>query len=123
MAKILMIEDQRFISQIFGIVLKSAGHVVAAATDGARGLAICNAEHPDLVITDINLPDISGFEVLQTLQQAPRKVPVIVLTGGSANDDGDYLELALKYGAAAAFRKPVTGDQLLIAVEAALRKD
>jgi DNA-binding response OmpR family regulator len=116
-----MIEDQRFISQIFCIVLKSAGHDVSTATDGRSGLAAFTAESPDLVITDINLPDISGFEVMQVIQQQA-KVPVIVLTGGSANDAGDYLELALKYGAAAAFRKPVSADQMLAAVEKALGK-
>jgi len=120
LAKILIIEDQRFISQIYGIVLKGAGHEVVTAADGATGLSLFSSETPDVVLTDIKLPDMCGLKVMQNIQ-GQRKVPVIVLTAGGSNEGGDYLVQARDLGAFEAFHKPVSSDQLIAAVDRALK--
>jgi len=115
LARILIIEDRKLITQVYSIVLRGPGHTVVPAVTGAEGLALFRAQTPDLVIMDVKLPDMNGLDLMRTLR-AERAVPVIVLTGG------DYIQTALREGATGAFTKPITADQLLAAVDSALAK-
>jgi DNA-binding response OmpR family regulator len=120
MARILVIEDQKFITKILEIVVKRDGHTIVAAQTGAMGLQLLKQEKPDIVITDIGLPDMSGFDVIRAIQ-ADYTVPVIVLTSGASLPTvtlapEDYLKTALSLGAVAAFLKPVSGDDLMDAI-------
>jgi len=119
MAKILCIEDQQFISRLFSIVLKAAGHDVHSAGDGAAGLQLFRSDPPDLVIMDVKLPDANGLDLMRTMR-TENPVPFIVLTNGGTAAEGDYIALALQYGAAAAFLKPFVREDLLAAVQQAL---
>lgn len=121
MAKILLIEDQRFISQIFTIVLKGAGHTVVLADSAAAGAALFRAEAPEVVMTDVVLPDGCGLALMRTIR-ATHPVPFIVLTAGGANAEGEYLDQARRDGAVAALKKPVASDALLAAVNQALKR-
>jgi DNA-binding response OmpR family regulator len=125
MARILLIEDRTFITKILEIVVKRDGHTIIAASTGGMGLQLLKQESPDLVITDIGLPDMSGFDVIRAIK-AETTVPVIVLTSGTTFTTEtrlpatlapeDYLKTALSLGAAAAFLKPVSSDDLMNAI-------
>ena len=101
MAKILLIEDQRFISQIFTIVLKSAGHVVIPASTAAAGASLFQSEQPDVVLTDVALPDGCGLALMRKIRET-HTVPFVVFTAGGSNADGDYLAQAREGGGAGA---------------------
>ena len=119
MAKILVIEDDLTILDLVRVHLASAGHEVVTAEDAALGLRAVIGETPDLIILDIFVPYLDGFELLETLRTDPatRPIPVIVLTGRS---DGETYARARKLGAADFFTKPVERDRLIKSIETLL---
>jgi two-component system response regulator ResD len=119
MAKILVVEDQKFIAQIYEIFLKANNHTVVVATTGAEGMKAFLEQQPDLVITDVVLPDMCGLNVLKFIK-FESKVPVIVLTAGGRNEYGDFLEQAVSSGADYAILKPIKPDEVLKVIDAAL---
>ncbi len=113
MTKVLLIEDQAFTAALLETVLRNAGFKVALAKDGEKGLAAFNADRPDIVITDIELPKVDGLEVIRTIQRLEPGFPIIALTGGGQSGMYSYLDQARELGALEAFRKPVSAEQLL----------
>jgi DNA-binding response OmpR family regulator len=120
LARILIIEDRKLITDVYAVVLKGAGHTVIPATSGGEGLALFRKDPPDVVMVDVNLPDGCGLALMRVMQ-TERDTPIIVLTGGGKNADGDYIDTALRQGAAAAYLKPIPADVLRAAVENALK--
>ena len=116
MAKILLIEDQTFSATIMEKVLARGGHIVNVAKDGESGLVAFDADKPDILITDIILPNMDGLAVIREIQNRSPGFPVIALTGGGAAGMYNYLDEARDLGAVEVFRKPVTAEQLLDAI-------
>ena len=87
--KILVIEDDPEERLILSRELKKAGYIVYEAPTGEEGLKIFKEDKPDLVILDVVLPGIDGWEVLRRIKKGPisRKVPVMMLTGKSQDQD------------------------------------
>lgn len=71
MAKILLVEDDTNLREIFDMRLKAEGYLTVAASDGEEGLVVAMKEKPDLIIADVMMPKLSGFEMLETLFAAP----------------------------------------------------
>lgn len=94
-------------------VLRNAGFSVTVARDGEMGLAAFEADRPNIVITDIELPKVDGLEVIRSIQAREPGFPIIALTGGSQTGMYSYLDQARELGALEAFRKPVSAEQLL----------
>ncbi|HEY6241304.1 MAG TPA: response regulator [Burkholderiales bacterium] len=119
MAKIVIIEDDLTFLDLLRVHLASAGHEVQTAEDAALGLRAIIADRPDIVLLDISVPYLTGFEMLKALHSDPatRKIPVIVLTGHS--DDETYAK-AKKLGAADFLTKPIQRDRLINAIDAQL---
>jgi DNA-binding response OmpR family regulator len=116
--KILIIEDEEGIVHLLNLYLKDAGYNVVVARDGADGLALHAREHPDLVILDIMLPAIDGFEVCRRMR-AWSKTPILMLTArGSEDDRINGLEL----GADDYLVKPFSPRELVSRVRAILRR-
>jgi CheY-like chemotaxis protein len=111
MAKILVIDDYPELREPLAEVLMDAGHDVITASDGSIGLALYAVYHPALVITDLELPGLSGLAVVERLSQEPG-LKIIVISGSSL----DNLERALQLGAAVTLPKPFHRTQLLAAV-------
>jgi diguanylate cyclase (GGDEF)-like protein/PAS domain S-box-containing protein len=86
--RILLIEDDQEFARIVCEMLERQNHTVATATTGKLGLESAHTEEPDLVLLDIKLPDMAGFDVCKTLKKHPelRYVPVVLLTGMSSPD-------------------------------------
>ena len=98
MKKILFIEDEAALQEAFGEVLKQAGYEVIMALDGEIGLRLAKSEKPDLILLDLVLPKLHGFEVLKRLkkEKETEDIPVIVLTNLEKVED---VETAIELGA------------------------
>jgi DNA-binding response OmpR family regulator len=89
--KILLIEDDIFLSSIYGKKFESEGFEMLIALDGEKGLKLALSKKPDLILLDLLLPGIDGFEVLRTLQKnkETQRIPVILLTNLNQKEDID----------------------------------
>ncbi|MEO0206620.1 MAG: response regulator [candidate division WOR-3 bacterium] len=110
--KILVIDDEIDILDFVERVLKDAGYSVSKAKDAKQGLAILQSERIDLVLLDIMLPEVDGWQIMQILKsdEKLRKIPVAMLT---ARVDAFDKIIGLKEGAVDYICKPFTADQLL----------
>jgi DNA-binding response OmpR family regulator len=116
--KILIIEDEEGIVHLINLYLKDAGYLVVVAKDGADGLALHARESPDLVILDIMLPAIDGFEVCRRIR-AWSQTPILMLT--ARGDDDDRIT-GLELGADDYLVKPFNPRELVSRVRAILRR-
>lgn len=96
--KILLIEDEAALQKTFGDVLGQEGYNIVGAMDGETGLNMAKTEKPDLILLDLVLPKMHGFEVLKHLKEdeETKDIPIIVLTNLEAMGD---VERALELGA------------------------
>ncbi len=117
-AKILVVDDEPHLLKLVRSNLEAAHYKVITAMEGATALAMLEKEGADLVILDIMMPGMDGFEVLQKIREFS-VVPVILLT---AKDQDVDVVRGLKLGADDYIRKPFTVHELLARVEAVLRR-
>lgn len=116
--KILVIEDEEGIVHLLNLYLRDAGYTVVVARDGADGLAMHSREQPDLVILDIMLPSLDGFEVCRRMR-AWSKTPIMMLT--ARGDEDDRIQ-GLELGADDYLVKPFSPRELVSRVRAILRR-
>lgn len=88
MAKILLVEDDQSLREIYGIRLTAEGYEIVPAGDGEQALALAVKERPDLIISDVMMPKISGFDMLDILRSTPetKDIKVIMMTALSSED-------------------------------------
>lgn len=98
MKKIIFIEDEPALQHALTVVLNDAGYQVVSALDGEIGLGLIKKEKPDLVLLDLILPKMDGFQVLEMIRKDPEtaKLPVIILSNLEENSD---INRALELGA------------------------
>jgi DNA-binding response OmpR family regulator len=118
-ARILVVEDDSSILLGLRMALQTEGYEVGTAEDGERGLELARAEHWDLVILDIMLPKLNGFEFLGTLRAERIAMPVLVLSARTGEVDK---VMGLDLGAVDYMTKPFSLPELLARVRAALRR-
>lgn len=121
MRRILLVEDNRFLRKAAEATLRRHGFDVLTAQDGEEALRLARAEAPDLVLLDMIMPKLQGFEVLRMLKQDPatRPIPVIVLSNLGQESD---VKQALEAGAVAYLIKAsLTLEELVKRVEEALK--
>ncbi len=114
--KILVIEDDLVSQRILAVRLEINGYVVITADDGEEGLKKAREENPDLLILDLMLPKMNGYEVCRMLKfdDDYKKIPIIIL---SSLDQQDEREKAIKSGADAYFIKPFDLELLLVKIK------
>lgn len=117
--RILLIEDDREIATTLRSVLESAGHTVTHAPNGREGQRVIQDWQPDLVITDMMMPQLGGFPVLEFLRTLPNPPRVIMIT---ANEGGRHKAYAEMLGVDDYLRKPFAMDVMLEAVDRSLAK-
>ena len=91
MKKILFIEDEPTLQKTFGDIIREKGYKMVSALDGETGLKLVEIENPDLILLDVILPKMHGFEVLEKLKKNPKtkEIPVIILTNLERTEDVD----------------------------------
>ncbi|MEZ5933535.1 MAG: response regulator [Alphaproteobacteria bacterium] len=117
MAKIIVIEDEEELRQLIVEELEDAGHQTLEAGDGLAGLRAIIEESPDVIISDIGMPRMNGFELKQKLQALPKHSPIPFLFL-SALAFQQAVEKGLNIGADHYLTKPVDFDELLNRVKA-----
>jgi two-component system OmpR family response regulator len=118
-ATLVVVEDDDSIRELLGAGLRFARYDVHTAADGATALQVITDRQPDLVVLDVNLPDVDGFEVCRRLRAAGDDVPVIFLT---ARRDTDDLREGFAGGGDDYLTKPFSLDELTFRIEAVLRR-
>jgi DNA-binding NtrC family response regulator len=107
MASVLLIDDDAEVRTSVQRVLEAAGHTVRAVADGSYGIHSFRQRRPDLVITDIIMPDKEGIATIRELQKIDSSIPIIAISGGGPlQSQLDYLKLARQFGAVATLWKP-----------------
>jgi CheY-like chemotaxis protein len=122
MAKILIADDDQQVRVMLKMTLERAGYDVVEAEDGNEAVAKFKAEKPDLVVTDIVMPEKEGIETIMELRALDPAVQIIAISGGGRINPEDYLAWAQKFGVEETFTKPVDRALLLEAVEGLLSR-
>ena len=119
MTKILLVEDNEMNRDMLSRRLQKQGYEVVLAVDGDEGLAKAQSENPALILMDMSLPGLDGWEATRRLKAAPdtRKIPIIALTAHAMTDDRDK---ALAAGCDDFDTKPVELPRLLSKMQALL---
>ena len=114
--KVLVVDDEVHILHVVSLKLRNAGYAVITAQDGQEALEIAQMELPDLIITDFQMPHLSGLELCQRLKQHPatKEIPAIMLTArGFALDDSAIASTGIKR----CLHKPFSPRQVLLEAE------
>lgn len=114
--KILIVDDSASMRQMVHFTLEEAGYDVAEGVDGKDGFNKLEAENPALIITDINMPNMNGIELIKAVRKTDKfkAVPIIVLTTES---EQSKQEAGKRAGATAWLVKPFTPEQLISTVQ------
>lgn len=112
MKKILVIDDDAAVRESLSDCLAMDGFEVLSAPNGREGLRICEESSPDVVLTDIVMPDMDGIEVVQALRDLHPACKVIAMSGGWRLGTSDFLRIAKSLGADATLAKPFDLDVL-----------
>jgi diguanylate cyclase (GGDEF)-like protein/PAS domain S-box-containing protein len=108
---ILIIEDEQYIGQIFSDFLEDSGYQTAVASNGREGLEKFKEVNPDVVLSDINMPELDGFGVVEGIRNAGSDIPIIIVSG--INSIKDAMR-ALKMGAWDFLTKPIEDMEILL---------
>jgi len=121
MLRILVIEDSPVNMLLTVTILQRAGHEAMQAETGAQGLALARKEKPDLILMDIQLPDMDGLAATRALRADPatREVPVIALTAFAMKGDADIMREA---GCDGYVTKPIRYQDFLLEVESVVNR-
>ena len=117
MARILLIDDDPSVQLLFHQFLTTEGYEVVQAENGVEGMARLHEQKPDLIITDIMMPEMDGLEILQAVRKDYEDLPVIAISGGMRSAPINFLPHAKVFGACHVFEKPVPLDVLLKTVQ------
>ena len=111
--KILVIDDDCLVRYTLSRILSSSGYEVVTASDGLRGMTVLHNEHPDVVITDIIMPEQEGIDTILQIRRARPHVKIIAISGGGRIRNIDFLKMASSLGADDVIPKPFEADELL----------
>ena len=119
MAKILVVDDEKSIVDILSFNLKREGYDTVCAYDGREGLKLARNEAPDVILLDVMLPYMDGFEVCSTLRKEGNNVPIIMITAREEETDKVF---GLENGADDYITKPFSMRELLARVKTNMRR-
>jgi CheY-like chemotaxis protein len=119
---LLVVDDDAPFRGVVCRALRDRGYEVAEATSGTEGLKALSHRTPDVLITDIMMPDGDGIEFISGARRAGLASPILAMSGSGEMKSLDFLRLAAKLGADATIRKPFTIDELLEKLEPLARR-
>ncbi len=120
-AKILIIEDDSSAARLIGYAFEHEGHEVLSASNGLQGMVMVREKRPDVIILDVMLPGLDGFEVCNRLKSDERTahIPIVMLSAKGQDVD---VETGKKVGADEYIVKPIDPDELLSRIEKFITK-
>jgi CheY-like chemotaxis protein len=110
--RILVVDDDAAVRDSIAMLLEGVGFQVDQADHGASGMRLLRANQPDLIITDILMPQKEGIETIREIRAVLPQTPIIAISGG-AEPGADYLKMAQSFGASAILAKPFDPTVLL----------
>ena len=119
MLKILIAEDDRELRQLFSHVLNRYGYTVTCVSNGQEALDALDAEFYDMIISDIMMPVMDGYELVQQLREVNNTTPVLMITAKDAFDD---MRMGFQSGVDDYMVKPVNVNEMVLRVQALLRR-
>ena len=123
MSKILVIDDDPAARRMIGRILADASFQVIEAVNGLDGARLYHAQSPDLVITDIIMPEQEGIQTIADIRGCGRGTPIIAISGGGSGTGDLYLSMAEELGADGVLAKPFRPSDLLSMVNQLLHPD
>ena len=120
MTKVLVIDDDAIVCASIVHILEDDGYEVLSAQDGLRGMAMFRSEQPDLVITDIIMPEQEGIQTITEMRKARPDAKIIAISGSGSIGNIDFLRIAQHLGASDAIAKPFDPEDLLKRVKRCL---
>jgi DNA-binding NtrC family response regulator len=117
MTKVLVIDDDAIVCASIVHILEDDGYEVLSAQDGVRGMAAFRSEQPDLVITDIIMPEQEGIQTIIEMRKAKPDAKIIAISGSGRFGNADFLKMARSLGAMDVVSKPFDADELLTIVK------
>ena len=119
MFHILVVEDNADMRELFCTVLSDSGYQCLSAADGAEALEIMDKEYVDLIVADIMMPNMDGYELTKAIRAAKMDIPILMVT---AKDQFDDMQKGFRVGTDDYMIKPINVKELVLRVEALLRR-
>lgn len=119
MFHILVVEDNADMRELFCTVLSDSGYQCLSAADGAEALEIMDKEYVDLIVADIMMPNMDGYELTKAIRTAKMELPILMVT---AKDQFDDMQKGFRAGTDDYMIKPINVKELVLRVEALLRR-
>lgn len=116
MKKILIIDDETSFRKTLKKLLEKNSYKVIDAQDGNQGIKLFKEHSPDLIITDLLMPEKEGLETIKEIRELNPDIKIIAMSGGVVVEPEMYLNIAKKFGAQYSFAKPIDNEELLLAV-------
>ena len=114
--KILVVDDDDLVRMALSRILQKQGYACCEAKNGVEGIAAFKAHQPNIILTDMLMPDKEGLETISELLQMDPNVKIIAMSGGGQSQNMSFLQLARKIGASRTISKPVKPDDLFAAI-------
>lgn len=111
--KVLIIDDDAALLRLMSMAFEAAGYSTVSADNGRAGIRMASAHRPDLVVTDIVMPDIEGIGCIRAIKQGVRPPKVIAISGAGRTRGADYLAWARHLGADEVLAKPFRMSELM----------
>ncbi|MEO3944259.1 response regulator transcription factor [Gorillibacterium sp. CAU 1737] len=119
MIHILVVEDDRHTRRLFEAVLKREGYLVSTAEDGVQALDMLEQQHIDLILLDIMMPNMDGYEFAKELQDAGSQIPILMATAKLLPEDK---KKGFRLGTDDYMTKPIDTEEMLLRIHALLRR-
>ena len=116
MATILVVDDNDLVREALALLLARSGHGVLEAADGQEALLLIKTNVPDLIVTDILMPEMAGFEMIEEVRKVAPDLKIIAMTGGTPIGPDDLLQHAARLGADEIVAKPIDREKFLESV-------
>ena len=120
MPTVLIIDDNDDLRETLVVLLEDEGYTVIAASDGESGIRAFDEARPDLVLTDVIMPDSDGIETIRQIRAADGEARIVAMSGGSLIGNDYYLRMAKTLGAMEVLPKPFEIDELVRVIERCL---
>lgn len=121
MATVLIVDDDKYVRRMIRRVLERAGYQTVEAENGYQAIDRYSEKRPDVLITDLLMPEKEGIETILELKRRYSAKNIIAISGGGRSSGVDYLRMAQRLGADRVFSKPIDPKSLVSAVESMVK--